>query len=354
MFKRLLLIIVLCFSNSLFAQTEDVITGLSHPLGIAFDDEDMYICEHAPGPNAGILSRVDLLVTPLVKEDLVTELFYPRAIYLHGNDLYYAITTSLNKIDITSSSPSPEVVVTGLNFPRSLVLVGDYLYMAEADRIRKINIQDASPTPIDVITGLPDDPLSMALRGDEMFFASANKVSKFSLLDASPVVEYVVTGFESNIYSLVFYGDTLIVGMALIRKMMTIDMNATVLVAEEFLSSMSGQPMHLVIHNNELYIAGGINSKVFKLSDLSSLSIEDSQPFIVQQVYPNPTKNLIQISGLKEQTAYEVYNTNGLVVLKGNLMPNETVSLSALSSGMYFFRLHNRSLNELTLKVMKD
>ena len=87
MLKKLLLLLVFVSVYSLHSQTVDVITGLSHPVGIAISDDNLFICEHAGAPNSGIISKADLSVSNPTKVDLITSLTYPRAVCLVGEEL---------------------------------------------------------------------------------------------------------------------------------------------------------------------------------------------------------------------------------------------------------------------------
>ncbi len=62
-------------------------------------------------------------------------------------------------------------------------------------------------------------------------------------------------------------------------------------------------------------------------------------------LYPNPAKNQITISGLKVNETYTIYNTIGAVVKRGTLANNEEISIANLTNGMYFLKLSgNRTL----------
>lgn len=353
MYKKIPLLIVLLFTYNLISQTVDVVTGLNHPVGIAINGDELFIAEHSHGPGSGIISKADLSIVNPTTEDLITGLTYPRAVCLVGDELYYA-TSNLWKFNINDSNPTPTQVIYA-NSPRALIATDDEMFVSGDDRISKIDLNSANPSLQLVVNNIEARILAFALKGDELYFGYSNKVSKINITDANPVVEEVITGFESNIYSLAFFGDTLIVGMALNYKLVTIDMNDSVLIAEDFIDNMSGQPMNLLVHNNELFIAGGQGDKVFKVEDLGTLlGIKKQNPFLTLRMYPNPTSDFIQISGLNERIQYEIYNTNGAKVFEGTLEPKSQIDISRLSSGMYNLKLMDGTKKATYFKVIKQ
>lgn len=352
MLKYSLFIFSLFLFVKSYSQTVDVVTGLSHPVGIAISGNDLFISEHASIPNSGIISKADMSINNPIKVDLFTGLFYPRAICLVGEELYVA-TNYLSKFNINEANPTLNQLFYA-NSPRALIATDDEIFISGDDRISKMNLNSANPLLELVVDNIEARILAFALKGDELYFGYSNKVSKINITVANPVVEDVITDLESNIYSLAFFEDTLIVGMALAYKMVTIDLNDSVLVVEEFISNMSGQPMNLLVHNNGLYIAGGQGNKVFKVEDLGTLlSVKHHNPVLAPKIYPNPTSNYIQISGLLEDMKYEIYNTNGAKVIEGFLKPKSQIDISRFSCGLYYLKLKDNLQNESYLKVIK-
>ena len=66
------------------------------------------------------------------------------------------------------------------------------------------------------------------------------------------------------------------------------------------------------------------------------------------QVYPNPAKEMVTVTGLSGNTAYEVtvLNSMGMTVLSdnkliSNLLGELSTSVSTLPGGIYFIRLRS-------------
>jgi len=85
--------------------------------------------------------------------------------------------------------------------------------------------------------------------------------------------------------------------------------------------------------------------------DFSSLSMEDltlNSKNIT--IFPNPSSNFIQISGLTKTEKYILYNTIGTTINSGSISKNEKIDIKNLTNGLYFLKFENRN----TLKFLKD
>lgn len=79
-----------------------------------------------------------------------------------------------------------------------------------------------------------------------------------------------------------------------------------------------------------------------------NLSIKD---FSIDQVkiYPNPTTNLINITGLTNTESYTIFDVMGRTLLNGILASNNTINLENLTNGNYYLKLSNG----LTYTILK-
>ena len=71
--------------------------------------------------------------------------------------------------------------------------------------------------------------------------------------------------------------------------------------------------------------------------------------------YPNPVSNelIIEISGNKELTNFEIYNSIGQVVYTGNLLEKTTVKTDSFAAGVYIIKLANGKTFEFK-KIIKE
>ena len=209
----------------------------------------------------------------------------------------------ISKIDITDTTPTPTDVITGLSGPQGLVLNGNDLYFVESDsgEISKIDITAATTTKTNVISGL-SGPISLLLNGNDLYIAevNANKISKIDISETTPTTTDVVTGINF--------------------------------------------PSSIAINGNSLYISARIDGKIIKFT-LESMSINDVLMNNNEiNLYPNPSDNYIKLLGLKNPEKYEIYNIYGAQINHGIVTEDhQEIDVSALASGFYFLKFHNRN-----------
>ena len=71
------------------------------------------------------------------------------------------------------------------------------------------------------------------------------------------------------------------------------------------------------------------------------LETADNNPI---RLFPNPTDDLLQITGISTGTSYEITDSHGKIVHMGTLDMDGTISVSALSKGSYLLHAANRRL----------
>lgn len=88
------------------------------------------------------------------------------------------------------------------------------------------------------------------------------------------------------------------------------------------------------------------------LSEIKSIIIKHNSINI--KIFPNPSVNFIQISGIAESHSVIVYNTNGLIVKNITVESDTKIDISDLSSGSYIMRiLDSNNVPVSTQKLIK-
>lgn len=73
------------------------------------------------------------------------------------------------------------------------------------------------------------------------------------------------------------------------------------------------------------------------------------------EIYPNPTKNILNIINLTENCEYIIFNIMGSKVLSGNVsQESNSIDLSDLQSGYYILNLINSNGLNKIMKILKD
>ena len=93
----------------------------------------------------------------------------------------------------------------------------------------------------------------------------------------------------------------------------------------------------------------------FHQTNWSFVSIENHVPSYQAVIYPNPTDEFLNIkASLYENISYLIYDEMGKLILKGNLLCEETaLELSPLATGRYSLILSNSKENLKTFNIIK-
>lgn len=120
--------------------------------------------------------------------------------------------------------------------------------------------------------------------------------------------------------------------------------------AEVHLDFTLGEIIVETYSNSEIVLTQGFHQSTIKL-----LSIEDFNPGLSVQVYPNPTaSNLFVASDYFEGIEYSIYNESGQEVLFGKLSSNkEQILVNNLAAGIYTISLFNESGKVKSVKIIK-
>lgn len=115
-------------------------------------------------------------------------------------------------------------------------------------------------------------------------------------------------------------------------------------VNDEYFTKAVNFPISSVIFNYEKQILTPAGSVIKD----NALSVSDIKKNDVQ-LYPNPAKNELTISGVNAITPFEIYSNDGKLVKKGDYQPNSKLNISTFSIGTYILKLGNQNL-----KFIKD
>jgi len=96
---------------------------------------------------------------------------------------------------------------------------------------------------------------------------------------------------------------------------------------------------------NTGYIASTV---VFNNNCTASLNEVNYTPY---SVYPNPTKESIELRGVKNQTHIQIISLQGKIVLDFTYHPGQKIDFSELEKGIYFIKINDPSSSPL--KVIK-
>ncbi|MDC1259889.1 leucine-rich repeat protein [Flavobacteriaceae bacterium] len=137
------------------------------------------------------------------------------------------------------------------------------------------------------------------------------------------------------------------------KELLTVTVAWTSAIPPISLSVFSGanvgvENIKLIIPNDtfEIYEAAAIWTELSIIETLSTNKNDINTSF---SVYPNPASSFLAVTGLKQETAYEVINVLGAKVLEGTLSMTTKIEIETLTKGMYFLKLDSGTL----LKFLK-
>jgi len=98
----------------------------------------------------------------------------------------------------------------------------------------------------------------------------------------------------------------------------------------------------------------GVEPGSFGLEITTQTLSQDSFSTQDFHVYPNPAKDKLQVSGIKNQASIQIYNLLGKQVINlNNISDNQAFDVSSLSSGVYIIKVKLED-NTLTRKIIKE
>lgn len=68
------------------------------------------------------------------------------------------------------------------------------------------------------------------------------------------------------------------------------------------------------------------------------------------EIYPNPSSDIIKITGLTKKLNFKIYNILGTVILEGTIVNNANIDIRNLLNGLYFINFNNKKIVKFTKK----
>ncbi|MGM5470326.1 T9SS type A sorting domain-containing protein [Flavobacteriaceae bacterium LMO-SS05] len=91
----------------------------------------------------------------------------------------------------------------------------------------------------------------------------------------------------------------------------------------------------------------GLDYLVWSAASLSTADFEENRSV---KLFPNPSSEFIQLSGLNETETYKIYNVLGSEVVSGSVSNHEKIDIKNLTNGLYFLKFENGN----TFKFVKQ
>lgn len=336
MYKKVVLILVLCFSSQMMLSQEELVYSI---------------------PDINRLLKID-------------------------NFLYYTTVADIRYVDLNEVDFTPQILVDNLDIPSGMEYKDGFLYVAEwgAGKVIKLDLSQPNPSPIDVtLTG--STPNDLLFIGNVLYYSisNSNVIYKYDINLTTQTSETVVITPNGPL-GLEFKDGRLYIALSLLDAIYSIDLNDENAELDVFIENETemNHPVNLEFYNNDLYIAnlysdnilkGNVENEPFYVEeivafngardllidegilyycnsayiyriDLSTLGTEDVT-YKKIKLYPNPTNNEINISNLNSPRNFKLYDSQGRTIKDGTLQPNEKLDVSDLKAGCYFIKFEN-------------
>lgn len=308
---------------------------------MALDENTMYVVAQGSSTTNGFLGKVNFLDSTPTLTYLVTGIIYPRAVAVDNEFIYYTLTGSIWKVPKNEDNPTPIQVYSGIYYGRALYLDNNDLYIAENDKISKIDITQSNPTKIILVTGLTYSPLSFSVYNNELYYAHGYSISKIPLGNNNPTSIDIVTNLEGFSYGIDFHNNDLYIEQTRNGnpyQILKVNIENTNEIIELPISNVPQFIAALNFFESDLFFGSPIYDLVFKLEDVSTLSVGEIVTTKELKIVPNPVNEYLSLSNTHSRKEYGIYTLDGRILREGTFDPNKVINTQSLPNGMYILK----------------
>lgn len=72
--------------------------------------------------------------------------------------------------------------------------------------------------------------------------------------------------------------------------------------------------------------------------------IEETKSIENVSIYPIPAKNIISVKNIDKETAFRIFNINGIIILQGIITESSKINIEEFIEGIYFIELKNNDI----------
>lgn len=342
--------------NTVATGTTPVITSRSSPFGLALDTTNRLYIAESGAINGNKISRATLTDSqPIATSLFTTGLDRPTRLKWTSDNYLYTTETGANEISRANLGATSPVMQTyfnnGLSQPMGLDVVGTKLFVGDFGSTSIKNIA-TSVTPFQVNTHVNDYASDIVNDGISMYFVnnSSSNVYAANILDSDAPLVVIAEGFTKP-SSLLLHNTMLYISDSTDGAIYRINPYGGSTTPELLVSGLNA-PNGMVLYNNNLYIAETGANRIVTLS-LGALSIVDNENEVsLFSVYPNPTSDFLHFEIDSEIDSVEVFDVSGNLIFKENSLEANSLSVSSLSSGLYFVKVKSLDKSQ-TKKFIK-
>lgn len=341
--------------NTIIPETTAFITGLSRPYGLTIDNTNNLFFTEVGLSNGNKISQAVLgSGLPTVTTSFANNLNKPTRIKYYDNYLYVTESDSNEISRANLSLPSPVMQTyfnTELVAPMGLDVVVNKLFVGDFGSNSIKNI-DTSVIPFQVNIHVNDFANDLVNDGILMYFVNdtSSNVYATNILDSDAPLIVIAEGITKP-SSLLLHDNVLYISDSTEGSIYRINPYGGSTTPQLLITGLN-EPNGMVVYNNDLYIAETGANRIITFN-LSTLTIDDNtSENLLFTISPNPTTDFINFKTNVEIDTLEIYSVSGNLLFKENRLNENSLSLSHLSSGIYFVKAYSLNKSE-TKKVIK-
>ncbi|MBK20993.1 MAG: hypothetical protein CMP63_01565 [Flavobacteriales bacterium] len=120
-----------------------------------------------------------------------------------------------------------------------------------------------------------------------------------------------------------------------------------------------GQKLVLHIIEEDIYLSVEFSSWTqgrsgggfkYKRSTNATTSIVENNSETQISLFPNPSINFIQVTGLNQTENYEIYDVTGSKIIQGSIANNQKIDITNLKKGFYLIKFENGTTERFSKK----
>lgn len=268
--------------------------------------------------------------SPVVFKTLVGK---PTQLLLNNNDLFIATEESnhIYKINLLAENATL-IEVTDIFGP--MAIKDNFLYVGQYVDSKIIKVDMSNGNKTDYLTGYK--PNYFNLQGNDLYFTSntTNKLYKLNLTNNNLNVILENLNYVSGI---VIKNNICYLCESQSDIISYYDLNNNQFLNQVILNSGSW-PNGITIYNNTIYFIATVSGQVSSIP-LSILGMNTNQKN-TYSIYPNPTRESLNISSNEILEEYQIFDNTGKEVLKGKIETNH-INVNQLQNGIYILKIQN-------------
>ena len=357
--KYKIIFLLLLIQNIGFSQVSTIVDSLDNPIAMTFVNDEVFVVLQGSLPEEGKIVSFNLTNPTDTYKTHFDSLTYPRAIIEEDSILYIGLRDDIVKVDLRNSIYEFDTLYhEQFLFPRSFEFVEDELIFAQTEALSKIDISNSNQEK-EILFFFENNPLSIAKYENSILIAEGKSIHKYDL-NTNTIYE-IISDLEYNTYSLLVSGNNLYLDQSDLtfgsEEIVVFNLKALEVGSNSYCDNL-GNAISLTEHQGEIYFAqqktvfNGMPEGKIQVIEKELVSSLHNVIKTEIKVFPNPTNSIINIEG-GDQLNYEIYNLAGEKVFLESQINH--LNISNEPSGIYFLTILDQfgNLRE-TKKIIKE